>query len=321
MMLSAKKMGLITGLTLMIISIAGKSMAFPLPTADIKRIASSVQVAMNQALQIKQEIESNLLIVKEIQNGGYAAAAGDLFAKVQNGDYDRFGNNLKGLQESTYAATHSAKSVQERQERQRAERAKKEEEKLKANAEANKKGAEQAKETHKKANQSFFGRAYNWIKGNRATTTSGLNAIDAIKDGDTSRWLDQGAKSVGGIVGGTDGAEIGAVGGIASAGTDIVNNTKGDDFGEVLSSAVKNTANNGKLSGSVDSLNKAGAEQQAQQEAAKQKAAEEQKKQNEELAQKLKEQMAEETKKMKQQQCQACRAQNPNSGCISACSF
>lgn len=311
MVFNKHKTGLITVFAIMIISFAGKALAFPLPTGDIKRIGSSVQVAMQQVMQIKQEVESNLNIIKEIQNGGYAAAAGDLFAKIQNGDYDRFGENLTGLKDSTYDATHNAQKVKERKEKQEAERKQKEQEALEKEKIAREKGEKVVEES----NKSFFGRAYNWIKDNRLATDSALSAYEAGTDGNWSNVINDASVSAGGVVGGGNGNEISALGGIVSAGMDIVHDS--NDLGEVIT----NTATNSKLEGNLGDLNKEHEKLEREREEA-------QKQHNEQLAEQLQKQMQEleakmeqERKEMKQKECQACRAQNPNSGCISACSF
>lgn len=342
MVFNIEKLGLITGMTLMIISVSGKCIAFPLPTADIKRIGSSVQVAMQQVMQIKQEIESNLAIAKEIQNGGYAAAAGDLFAKVQNGDYDRFGNNLKGLQDSSYSATHSAQAVEERKKREQAEREAKEEEILKKHLAEAKAGdalagktldqlTEEEKkrilEEHKKANQAFYERSYNWVKNNRTVTDSALNTVNAAGNGDWSGIFEQGSISAGGIVGGANGSEISALGGVVSAGVDIVNGTHGDDLGEVITSAVTNIGDSGKLSGNLGNLGASHEEQLRAEEERKAREQEEAAKRAEEVKQQLAEQTEKMRQEMKQKMCNDCKADAEKNGrnvgisCISACSL
>ncbi len=72
----------------------------PLPSIDFSRIAENVKKTINQITEIKAEIDSNLMILREIQNGGYGAAAGMLFSKIERGDYDRLTGNIKGLKES-----------------------------------------------------------------------------------------------------------------------------------------------------------------------------------------------------------------------------
>lgn len=164
------KKGFAAILALVIISVAGKAWAYPVPTIDFKRIISSVQVTMNQTMQIKQEVESNINIVKEAQNTGYAAAAGDLFTKVQDGELDRFGNDLKGFKESTNEAANSVQKLKEQKEKLSDKRQLEEVEELAKEKAAKDRGDAIAEESHK----SFFGRNYNWIKGNRLATDSAV---------------------------------------------------------------------------------------------------------------------------------------------------
>lgn len=305
------RMGLITVLVLVIISVAGKAWAFPLPTADIKRIGSSIQVTMQQVMQIKQEIESNIHIIEEAANGGYATAANDLFTKVQNGDYDRFGDNLKGLKTSTYDATHSAQKVKERKEKEAADRQAKEQAELAKQKAAKEKGDKEAEKTH----ESFLKKSYNWIKGNRLATDSAFDAYNAAKDGDWDDVVNDAAKSAGGVVGGSNGNEISSLGGIVSAGMDIVE--KSDDLGE----AITNTATNGRLSDNLSNLNKEHEELERQLQEAKEKANREQAEKIQQQIEDLNKKIKEEEKAKRQKECQECKAKDPNAPCIAACSF
>ena len=70
MMEHINKHKLIWTTVLMITFGAEKAMAFPLPTFDLKRIATSIRDAAYQIMEIKQEVDSNLKIIKEIVNGG-----------------------------------------------------------------------------------------------------------------------------------------------------------------------------------------------------------------------------------------------------------
>ena len=237
MIIKQQRTGLITVLTFMIISIAGESLAFPLATNDIKRVAASVQTTANQAVQIKQEYDSNMKIIKEIQNGGYAAAAGDLFGKIQNGDYDRFGDNLKNTKDAIYDGTHGAQKVAERKQKEEAKRLEAEKKALAEEAEARANATANAQAAHKKANKSFFGRAYDWIKGNRLATDAALTTANTIKDhGKLSDIVNSSTKSIGAAVGGNDGAEISSLGGVVSAGINIGTDAADGhmDVGEVL---------------------------------------------------------------------------------------
>ena len=105
MMKNIVKISFLVIFNIAIIGSVNKAEAFPLPTLDISRIKTAVQNTMHAVQEIKQEIESNLRIIQEIQNGGYMAAAGDLFGKIQNGDYDRFGQNFKTIQFSVQDAS------------------------------------------------------------------------------------------------------------------------------------------------------------------------------------------------------------------------
>lgn len=250
MIIQQQQTGLITVLSFVIISIAGESLAYPLPTNDVKRIASSVQTVANQAVQIKQEYENNMKIVQEIQNGGYAAAAGDLFGKIQNGDYDRFGDNLKNTQNAIYDGTHSAQKVAERKKLEEAKRleaekrALEEEQAARANATAN------AKTAHQKANKSFFGRAYDWIKGNRLATDAALSSVNAATNGGRlSDVVNAGTRSIGAVVGGNDGAEISSLGGVVSSGIRI--GTDAHDGNMNAGEILVRTATDGNLADGV----------------------------------------------------------------------
>lgn len=81
----------------------------PLPSIDFSRIAENVKKTISQVTEIKAEIDSNIMILREIQNGGYAAAAGMLFSKIERGDYDRLGRNVKGVSENYEALSMEAK--------------------------------------------------------------------------------------------------------------------------------------------------------------------------------------------------------------------
>lgn len=250
MIVQQPQISLITVLSFVIISIAGESLAYPISTNDVKRVAASVQGVSMKAVQIKQEYENNLKIIQEIQNGGYAAAAGDLFGKIQNGDYDRFGDNIKNAREDIYNGTHSAKKVDERKKKLEAERLEAEKKALAEEQEARANATANAKAAHKKANKSFFGRAYDWIKGNRLATDAALATVNTIEDGGKlSDIVSSSTKSVGAAVGGNDGAEISSLGGVVSAGINI--GTDAADGHMNVGEVLVRTATDGNLSGNV----------------------------------------------------------------------
>lgn len=164
----------------------GNCLAFPLPTTDIKRIGQSLKQTKLLVDQYKQEVESNLQIIKQIQNGGYAAAAGALFGKIANGDYDRFGSmykdigaNLQTAATSTQAAfAKKAKREEIHKEMAEKEAKRKAEAAEKAKAAAAKLTADNV-ESYK---ESKWKKSYNWIKnhGNQLSSiTYGVsNSID-----------------------------------------------------------------------------------------------------------------------------------------------
>lgn len=208
MIIDIRKILFLAVASLMITTLPIKECAsFPLPSADIKRMVENAKKTYNQVLEIKQEVESNMRIVQEIQNGGYAAAAGDLFAKIQNGDYDRFGANVKGAVQGLKQGAKDAQYAAADKEK-RAEIAQKEADKLakKKKAEDQKaegEGKEKTEENIEKEKENKFKKAYTWlkesklgkgtkstynfIKNNKTLTSSGLAAI---KDAQEGNWGD-----------------------------------------------------------------------------------------------------------------------------------
>lgn len=197
---------------LMITGSCNKSWAFPLPTLDIKRIAEEVKKNINMVKEIKNEIDSNMHIIREIQHGGFGAAAGQLFAKIQNGDYDRFGANIKGLgqnlksaaKKDSDAAAKKAKNKEKAQQEADAAAAEKRDKNIQAEAAAQ----ELTEQNLKKRKENAFQKAYNWLKNNKGATDAATNTIRAAEQGD---WTG---------MAGAVGQGIGAVGG---SGTDDKN--------------------------------------------------------------------------------------------------
>ena len=82
------KLMIVTLAAVMIVTTAKPAQALiPLPSFDIARIKGTIEKTLNQVMEIKNEIESNLHLVKTLQNEGSGAAAGMLFAKIESGDY------------------------------------------------------------------------------------------------------------------------------------------------------------------------------------------------------------------------------------------
>ena len=165
-------------LSLFLLGFCGNCFAFPLPTLDIKRIGQSLKQTKLMVDQYKQEVESNLQIVKQIQNGGYAAAAGALFGKIANGDYDRFGSmykdigaNLKTAATSTQAA-FAKKAKREEIHKKMAEKEAKR--KVEAAEKAKAAAAKLTSDNVESYKESKWKKSYNWIKnhGNQLSSAS-----------------------------------------------------------------------------------------------------------------------------------------------------
>ncbi len=164
------------------------SMAFPLPTMDMGRLAQSAKTVKLQIDDIKQEIDSNMHIIKQIQNGGYAAAAKELFGKIQNGEYDRYGSMVSNLGATLGDAAIEAQAAAAKDEERKAlnqklaerEAARKDKEKKAAEAKAAQKQAENVTN----AKQSAWKKAFNWVKKYGVTATDVVSGtVDAIGEG------------------------------------------------------------------------------------------------------------------------------------------
>lgn len=214
------------GTVIMMTLSMGKSYAFPLPTYDVSRIAQGVQVGMNQVesiyymgIEIQQKIE-------EIRNGGFGGAARVLVGTIQNGDIDRYGNNIKAfgknVTDTSYAVGDAFKTKEERQQAQE-KRLEKQTEKAaakKAAADAWAKQQtekfEQTETQRKKKIGSIFSDSYNWLKSHRSTTDAIFSGEDAIKNKD--------------------------IGGIVSSAGDV----SGDSTLSILGHGIDNTYDNAK---------------------------------------------------------------------------
>lgn len=231
MVATKRKFGLISVLAIVIALASGRAEAFPVVWSDIERILTEGLNAIQQGYKIKNEIDENMALVKEAQERGYSWAAQDLFRKVQNGDFDRFGNELSGLKGSAFNATHSAKAVQDRKEQM--------EKMLQAE--------ETAGNNNSKSNEQFGKKIYKWLENNRAATDAGFNAFDNIKNGDVANAV---RNATGGAESalGENGQGLGTLGNIGGATTDIINNSGN------LGDAASNAATNGELRGAINSL-------------------------------------------------------------------
>ncbi len=110
------KLMIMTLAAVMIVTTAKPANALiPLPSLDFGRISGTITKTMNQVMEIKNEIMSNYEIIQDLQRGGYGAAAGKLFAKVENGDYDRLTGNIKGFGESMKVSAMEVEGFKEAQ--------------------------------------------------------------------------------------------------------------------------------------------------------------------------------------------------------------
>ena len=166
----------------------------PLSTFDRSRVGASLKHGAEIAKQVQIEIKSNLNIIKQIQNGGYAAAAGELFGKVENGDYDRYGKMfadskqvLKDGADATKKKKEEDAKVQEKNQETAAKAAK---EIAKDNKEAQKQADAVQKVNNEKAKKSKWSQAYNWVKKyGRSTADTAFGTADAIENGGSLKTI------------------------------------------------------------------------------------------------------------------------------------
>ena len=144
----------------------------------------------------------------------------------KNGDFDQFGENLKGLQDSAFDATHSAQAVEQRKAKEEEDRKAKMEEMLRQEEEARKAAESSSDAAHSeaKAKEPFWKKTFNWLKDRRSAAETGANAFNSAKSGDVAGALRNAGGSVGTVVGGENGQGIGMLGNMAGDGTNAVNN-------------------------------------------------------------------------------------------------
>lgn len=247
MVVNINKIKIVASTALVITLISSKAYAFgiPLLSADLQRLISSIKVTMNEIMIIKQEVESNMRIIKEIKNGGFAAAGAMIFEKIQSGDYDRFGQaltNVKSEGQDMSANIKARKDLKAREEELRKQGMSEKEAQLQAQEEMRKELEQerikrmQAAEGRKMIRGENAGqKAYNWLKSNEAFTGGTSSALRGVANG-----------NVGQIVGGSLGATGGAVG----------NNTVGNILGSSSTGAGRavNSAVNGDIGGVIGNI-------------------------------------------------------------------
>lgn len=166
----------------------------PLSTRDWSRLRDSAKQGAEIAKQAQTEIKSNLNIIKQIQNGGYAAAAGELFGKVENGDYDRYGKMFADSKQVLKDGADATKKKKEEdakiQEKNQETAAKAAEEIAKDNKEAQKQADAVQKVNNEKAKKSKWSQAYNWVKKyGRSTADTAFGTADAIENGGSLKTI------------------------------------------------------------------------------------------------------------------------------------
>lgn len=254
--------------------------AFPLPTADMKRIASSAKTTKLQVDQVRQEIQSNMQIIKMIQNGGYAAAAGALFGKIENGDYERYGEMFGDLGDSvrdTGMATQAgfAKGEAKKQAREKYKKAKEKEQKKR---EERARAASQSAtgEAVNISRNNRFNKVYSWVKKYGRTSSEGIiGAKDTIEEGGGFKNVAEGLYKTAG-----------------KSGTDVYKGMADDHKAQVQKEAAERAKQeewNKKLQEQTEALTQQTREEIAKRAAVQNQAAEEwRKKQEEEQNNKLK---------------------------------
>ncbi|MBO6281672.1 MAG: hypothetical protein J6N49_03970, partial [Alphaproteobacteria bacterium] len=251
-MIKKVNLGVIAVAILLITGFAQRAEAFPLPTMDMKKLMDNAKIVMNQVQEIKAEVESNMHIIQEIQNGGFGAAVNDLFGKIENGDYDRFGNRLKTIKKASQDSLDEVKDSQTRSKAEKEAR-KKGMSKEEAQKYADEKVAEQQAKREEermlraqaqaeaKANRQKTGieKAYNWLKDNRSVT-------DAVRSGATAAQSGNWGGVASSVLAGT-GDTLSANGkgnsgslltGLAGNAGNMVNSATSGNWGGVASSAL-----------------------------------------------------------------------------------
>lgn len=297
MMVNNNRIKLAAGLALMITLVAPESKAFPLLCSDPSRLASSYRVMSQEVAIIKQEIESNLNIIKEIQNGGFAAAGAAIFGKIQNGDYDRFGKSVNALERQSKELTMSQEELDkaraEEQKKREAEMERMKQENIEKQQQAERMQAlrsaeERAKEEAKsQRGDNIFSSAYNWLKNNQSFTQGVQDTLNGVANGDVGDIL---SGSFGAAGGATGNSYLDSLGDIASGAADSLGN--GGSFKDVLDDLT----HNGDIQNGVNGLKDEYEGQKERDEAAAKQAEED-----------LKNSLEQAKNDLQQQLCQMCK--------------
>ena len=252
MMVNIKRFNILAGVAFMITFAAPDARAFPLLCSDPSRLVASARVTMQEIMIIKQEVESNLRIIEEIRNGGFAAAGAMIFNKIQNGDYDRFGKALSNVKTN---AQDMATNVAEREWR-----AKREEElrnsgmsekeaKAKAQQEAAERMAiyQQAQEearlkAKEERGSNAFTNSYNWLKNNQSFTSGASSALTGVSNGNWGQALSGAAGATGGALNSNGDTTLGNIFNDASGSAgNALNSAINGDWGNAFNAAADGT--------------------------------------------------------------------------------
>lgn len=207
-----QKISVAVSTMLVIIGLAGRVNAFPLPTMDIKGVMTQVQTYMIMVQEVQGTAMRIMHIVKEIQHGGFGAAVSDLFGMIESGEFDRFGNNLKTLNsmaqsdlrnvQDGIAANKAAKKARKEGASKKEIAEKKQEIIATRQAEYEKKqrAKEKVKEADTSRKKSMVSNAYNWLKENRQVTSAVRTGAMAAQYGDVAGMVSSAASGVGGVL-------------------------------------------------------------------------------------------------------------------------
>lgn len=189
-----KKVNVAVGTMLMVIGLASRANAFPLPTMDIKGVMTQVQTYMTLVQEVQSSVTRTQHIIKEIQNGGFGAAVNDLFGMIDCEECDRFGNSLKTLEEMAESGLNNVQTGI--QEFEQARQMRQEEASEEAIADAKRKlvaehqrtseekqrEKERIKEADTSSKQSAVSNTYNWLKGNKLVVKETKTDGQAVED-------------------------------------------------------------------------------------------------------------------------------------------
>lgn len=252
MMVNIKRFNILAGVAFMITFAAPDARAFPLLCSDPARLVASARVTMQEIMIIKQEVESNLRIIEEIRNGGFAAAGAMIFTKIQNGDYDRFGKALSNVKTN---AKDMATNVAEREWRAKREEElrnsgmSKKEAKAKAQQEAAERMAiyQQAQEearlkAKEERGSNAFTNSYNWLKNNKSFTSGASSALTGLSNGNWGQALSGAAGATGGALNSNGDTKLGNIfNDAAGSAGNALNSAINGDWGNAFNAAADGT--------------------------------------------------------------------------------